>query len=168
MLKKDLDLAYFAIQMFVLHSIRNYALCKSYKPIFLQSLEATKGKAPPAGTAKKGGKKKSGKAIADPNAAFTNALAHKEKLLEYDRTRYDYTFIHLVDIFVIVTICNSGHRTRVIDDESDYFKSDANKWLNPKQKEVLRAREQELRDKRHGSRREIKVTLDFAGNCSID
>jgi len=112
------------------------------------SLEATKGKAPPAGTAKKGGKKKSGKAIADPNAAFTNALAHKEKLLEYDRT--------------------SGHRTRVIDDESDYFKSDANKWLNPKQKEVLRAREQELRDKRHGSRREIKVTLDFAGRQFIE
>ena len=28
---------------------------------------------------------------------------------------------------------------------------------------MLKAREQELRDKRHGSKREIRVTLDFAG-----
>jgi len=61
--------------------------------------------------------------------------------------------------------CGSEHRTRVIDDESDYFKSDANRWLDPKQKEMLRAREQELREKRHGPKKGIKVTLDFAGNC---
>ena len=57
----------------------------------------------------------------------------------------------------------SEHRTRVIDDESDYFNTDGNKWLTPKQREALRAREQELRAKRFGSRREMKVTLDFAG-----
>lgn len=114
------------------------------------NLQATKRDAAPASAAKKGGKKKSGNAAAkpSPNEAFENALAHKERLLEYDRT--------------------SEHRTRVIDDESDYFKADGNRWLNPKQKEILRAREQELREKRHGSKREIKVTLDFAGRQLIE
>jgi len=112
------------------------------------SLGAPKGEAPPTSTRKKGGKKKLGNTDQTPNQAFTNALAHKEKLLEYDRT--------------------SEHRTRVIDDESDYFKSDANRWLDPKQKEMLRAREQELREKRHGPKKGIKVTLDFAGRQLIE
>ena len=38
----------------------------------------------------------------------------------------------------------SEHRTRVIDDESDYFNTDGNKWLAPKQRDILRAREQEV------------------------
>lgn len=78
----------------------------------------------------------------------------------------------------------SEHRTRVIDDESDYFNTDGNKWLAPKQRDILRAREQEvqllikskcsipkliffcpkLREKRHGTKRGIRVTLDFAGS----
>lgn len=60
----------------------------------------------------------------------------------------------------------SEHRTRVIDDESDYFNADSNKWLNPKQRDALRSKEQELRESRHGSKRAIKVTLDFAGKKS--
>ncbi|EFX82942.1 hypothetical protein DAPPUDRAFT_315992 [Daphnia pulex] len=83
-----------------------------------------------------------------PDKAFTTAMAHKEKLLEFDRT--------------------SEHRTRVIDDESDYFNADSNKWLNPKQRDALRTKEKELRDSRHGSRRQIKVTLDFAGRQVIE
>lgn len=58
---------------------------------------------------------------------------------------------------------DSEHRTRVIDDESDYFNADGNKWLNPKQRDALRTKERELRESRHGSRRAMKVTLDFAG-----
>jgi len=113
--------------------------------IFCNSNGVETAQNPTANSTKKASKKKANQS---PNEAFTNALAHKEKLLEYDRT--------------------SEHRTRVIDDESDYFKSDANKWLNPKQKEMLKAREQELRDKRHGSKREIRVTLDFAGRQLIE
>jgi len=72
--------------------------------------------------------KQSGKRFLDgtaplPDKAFTTALAHKEKLLEYDRT--------------------SEHRTRVIDDESDYFNT-GNNWLAPKQRDQIRAREQEV------------------------
>lgn len=52
----------------------------------------------------------------------------------------------------------------MIDDESDYFNIDGNKWLNPNQRDALRAKEKELREKRFGSRRgAVKVTLDFAG-----
>lgn len=64
---------------------------------------------------------------------------------------------------MVLFFANSEHRTRVIDDESDYFNADSNKWLNPKQRDALRTKEKELRDSRHGSRRQIKVTLDFAG-----
>ncbi|KAI9556441.1 hypothetical protein GHT06_016229 [Daphnia sinensis] len=97
--------------------------------------------------------KQSGRGFLDgtaplPDKAFTTAMAHKEKLLEFDRT--------------------SEHRTRVIDDESDYFNADGNKWLNPKQRDALRAKERELRESRHGSRRGMKVTLDFAGRQVIE
>jgi len=29
-----------------------------------------------------------------PDKAFTTAMAHKERLLEFDRTRYQFKFIH--------------------------------------------------------------------------
>lgn len=60
-------------------------------------------------------------------------------------------------------MCISEHRTRVIDDESDWFGT--NKWLAPKQRDLIRAKEEELRDKRFGSKRGVQVTLDFAGRA---
>ena len=71
------------------------------------------------------------------------AEAQKNRLLEYDRT--------------------SEKRTKVIDDESDYFATDAYKWMTPEQKSKLKEREQELREKRHGSRLDRKIDFDFAG-----
>ena len=47
-------------------------------------------------------------------ASHQKALANKERLLEYD--------------------ANSEKRTRIIDDESDYFAVDTNKWLTPQQR----------------------------------
>ena len=76
------------------------------------------------------------------------ALAHKEKLLEYDKS--------------------SARRTKVIDDESDYFASDTNQWLSKSEREALRKKEEKLREKRFASRREMKVTLDFAGRKVIE
>lgn len=70
------------------------------------------------------------------------AIEHKNKLLEYDRT--------------------SERRTRVIDDNSDYYSSD-NKWLTPEQRELVRRKEAELKAEQEASRRRHKVTLDFAG-----
>ncbi|XP_075874890.1 activating signal cointegrator 1 isoform X2 [Nelusetta ayraudi] len=76
------------------------------------------------------------------------ATQHKDKLLEYDRT--------------------SVRRTQVLDDESDYFASDSNQWLSPGEREKLRKKEEELRDLRHASRKDRKITLDFAGRQVLD
>ncbi|XP_069021750.1 activating signal cointegrator 1 [Embiotoca jacksoni] len=81
-------------------------------------------------------------------AGLEKAVQHKEKLLEYDR--------------------NSVRRTQVLDDESDYFATDSNQWLSPNEREKLRKKEEELRDLRHASRKDRKITLDFAGRQVID
>ncbi|XP_070827916.1 activating signal cointegrator 1 [Chaetodon trifascialis] len=76
------------------------------------------------------------------------AVQHKDKLLEYDR--------------------NSVRRTQVLDDESDYFATESNQWLSPSEREKLRKKEEELRELRHASRKDRKITLDFAGRQVID
>lgn len=84
--------------------------------------------------------------VADKN--LQEAIAHKNKLIEFDKS--------------------GVRRTKVIDDECDYFASDSNRWLSKKEKDALRKKEEELREKRHGSRRQMKITLDFAGRRVID
>lgn len=81
-------------------------------------------------------------------AGLEKAVQHKEKLLEYDR--------------------NSVRRTQVLDDESDYFATESNQWLSPSEREKLRKKEEELRELRHASRKDRKITLDFAGRQVID
>ncbi|XP_002731363.1 activating signal cointegrator 1-like [Saccoglossus kowalevskii] len=81
-------------------------------------------------------------------SGLDKAIMHKNKLIEYDKT--------------------SARRTHVIDDESDYFATDTNRWLSKKEREVLKNREDELREQRHGSRRGKKITLDFAGRKVIE
>ncbi|XP_072038298.1 activating signal cointegrator 1-like isoform X2 [Amphiura filiformis] len=71
------------------------------------------------------------------------ALAHKDKLLEFDKT--------------------SVRRTQVIDDESDYFAVDTNRWLSDQERDALKKRKQELHKQKHASRLDQKFTLDFAG-----
>lgn len=61
----------------------------------------------------------------------------------------------------------SVSRTKVIDDESDYFASNS-KWLSKSDRTALKKREAELRAKRHASRKDRKITLDFAGRRVID
>ncbi|KAK3098710.1 hypothetical protein FSP39_022297 [Pinctada imbricata] len=78
---------------------------------------------------------------------YEKAVKHKEKLLDYDKT--------------------SVRRTQVIDDESDYFSTD-NKWLSKGQREKLKKREDELRAQRFASRKDRKVTLDFAGRQVLE
>ncbi|XP_045216561.1 activating signal cointegrator 1-like [Mercenaria mercenaria] len=80
--------------------------------------------------------------------SYIKAEQHKEKLLEYDRT--------------------SVRRTQVIDDEADYFSTDSNQWLSKEDREMLRKREEELRSQRHASRKDRKITLDFAGRQVIE
>jgi hypothetical protein len=78
---------------------------------------------------------------------LSDALAHRDKLLEYDR--------------------QSEQRTTVIDDESDYFKSNS-VWLSNEERTKLKALEEDLRSKKHASRREQSVTLDFAGRQVLE
>ncbi|XP_021358505.1 activating signal cointegrator 1-like isoform X2 [Mizuhopecten yessoensis] len=82
------------------------------------------------------------------SAGLDKAIQHKDKLLNYDKT--------------------SVQRTKVIDDESDYFSTDSNQWLSKKQREALRKRNEELRSERFASRRDMKVTLDFAGRRVLE
>nr|XP_061830899.1 activating signal cointegrator 1-like [Nerophis lumbriciformis] len=81
-------------------------------------------------------------------AGLEKAVQHKEKLLEYDR--------------------NSVKRTQVLDDESDYFATESNQWLSTAERDKLRKKEEELRELRHVSRKDRKITLDFAGRQVID
>ena len=41
-----------------------------------------------------------------------------------------------------------------IDDESDYFASDSDKWLSKDQRQKLKEREKEIHEQKHGSRLE--------------
>ena len=75
-------------------------------------------------------------------ADFDNAKALKDKLIEFDRT--------------------SARRTRVIDDQADYYSADS-KWLSKKQKSLARKKEDELAAMKHQSRLNRKYVLDFAG-----
>lgn len=81
-------------------------------------------------------------------AGLEKAVQHKEKLLEYDR--------------------NSVRRTQVLDDESDYFATESNQWLSPNEREKMRKMEEDLRELRHASRKDRKITLDFAGRRVVD
>ncbi|XP_029354797.1 activating signal cointegrator 1 [Echeneis naucrates] len=81
-------------------------------------------------------------------AGLEKAVQHKDKLLEYDK--------------------NSVRRTQVLDDESDYFATESNQWLSPSERNKLRKKEEELRELRHASRKDRKITLDFAGRQVIE
>ena len=79
---------------------------------------------------------------------LSRAEDHKNKLLEFDAAH--------------------EKRTQVIDDESDYFSVDSDKWLSKEQREALRKREAELREERHGSRLNKKINFDFAGRKIVE
>lgn len=75
------------------------------------------------------------------SADHQKAIDHKNRLLEFDRT--------------------SEKRTKVYDDENDYFNLNS-RWLNQEDKMKLQKREEELRSKRF-DRRNQKVTIDLFG-----
>ena len=56
----------------------------------------------------------------------------------------------------------------MIDDESDYFATETGTWLTNSEKAALQKREEELRSVRHGSRRDRKITFDFAGRRIVE
>ncbi|XP_053678379.1 activating signal cointegrator 1 [Anopheles nili] len=80
-------------------------------------------------------------------AGWEEALATRNRLLEYDR--------------------NSEKRTTVIDDESDYFKTNS-VWLSDAERQAVERLEAQVRENRHASRLSRKITLDFAGRQVLD
>lgn len=78
---------------------------------------------------------------------WEEAMALRNKLLDYDRS--------------------SEKRTTVIDDESDYFKSNS-VWLSDSERKKLKRLEEELNAKKHSSRLNRTVTLDFGGRQIIE
>ncbi|CAH0590071.1 unnamed protein product [Chrysodeixis includens] len=75
------------------------------------------------------------------------AVSHRNRLLEYDRT--------------------SERRTRVTDDDSDYFSANS-VWLNATEREKLDKYQQSMHEKKHGSRLNKKMTFDFAGRQIVE
>uniref|UniRef100_U5EU27 Putative regulation of transcription n=1 Tax=Corethrella appendiculata TaxID=1370023 RepID=U5EU27_9DIPT len=78
---------------------------------------------------------------------WEEAIATRNRLLEYDR--------------------NSEKRTTVIDDELDYFKTNS-VWLSDKEREKLEKMQNVLMERKHGSRLNRKVALDFTGKQVVE
>ncbi|CAG9795540.1 unnamed protein product [Diatraea saccharalis] len=75
------------------------------------------------------------------------AMLHRNRLLEFDRT--------------------SEKRTRVTDDDSDYFNA-GSVWLSATEREKLEKYQQTLHEKKHASRLNKNMTFDFAGRQVIE
>lgn len=78
---------------------------------------------------------------------WEEALAMRNRLLDYDRM--------------------SEKRTTVIDDESDYFRTNS-VWLSDEERAKLKKIEDKMNEKKHASRREQKVTIDFTGRQIVE
>lgn len=61
----------------------------------------------------------------------------------------------------------SARRTKVIDDECDYYQTNS-VWLSNSEREKLERHENEMRARKHGSRLNRKITFDFAGREVVD
>ncbi|KAF9626144.1 hypothetical protein IFM89_031271 [Coptis chinensis] len=71
------------------------------------------------------------------------AEAFAKRLVEYDR--------------------NSAARTTVIDDQSDYYELDGNKWLSAGEKDLLKKKQKEIEEADQARRSKVVVTFDLLG-----
>lgn len=83
----------------------------------------------------------------DRPKGWEDAIAMRNRLIDYDRM--------------------SEKRTTVIDDESDYFRTNS-VWLNDQERTKLKKIEEKMNEKKYASRREQKVTIDFGGRAVIE
>lgn len=79
-------------------------------------------------------------ATTDAEAA---AEAYAKRLVEYDR--------------------DSAARTKVIDDQSDYYEMESNTWLSNEEKELLRKKKEELEESERAKRNKVVMTFDLLG-----
>lgn len=78
---------------------------------------------------------------------WEEAVAMRNRLLDYDRT--------------------SEKRTTVIDDELDYFRTNS-VWLSDEERARLKKLEDKMNEKKHASRRDQKITIDFTGRQIVE
>ncbi|KAH0453740.1 hypothetical protein IEQ34_018064 [Dendrobium chrysotoxum] len=71
------------------------------------------------------------------------AEAYAKRLVEYDR--------------------NSAARTKVIDDQSDYYEVEGNSWLSTEEKEFLKKQQKEIEEAEEARRGKVIVTFDLVG-----
>ncbi|PKA50718.1 hypothetical protein AXF42_Ash017597 [Apostasia shenzhenica] len=71
------------------------------------------------------------------------AEAYAKRLVEYDR--------------------DSAARTKVIDDQSDYYEIEGNSWLSEGEKELLKKKQEEIEEAEEARRRKVIVTFDLVG-----
>lgn len=103
-----------------------------------------------------------------PNKNLEDSLKQRDKLLEFDRNRY--VFITFVKIFYInchKKLIYSARRTKVIDDESDYYQSNSI-WLSHDERKKLQKREEEALARKHMSRLDKRVAIDFMGRVAVE
>ncbi|XP_020575709.1 activating signal cointegrator 1 [Phalaenopsis equestris] len=75
------------------------------------------------------------------------AEAYAKRLVEYDR--------------------NSAARTKVIDDQSDYYEIEGNSWLSAQEKELLKKKQKETEEAEEARRGKVIVTFDLVGRKVI-
>ncbi|KAK9119285.1 hypothetical protein Scep_017378 [Stephania cephalantha] len=78
--------------------------------------------------------------LSDAEAA---AEAFAKRLVDYDR--------------------NSAARTTVIDDQSDYYEIEGNKWLSTEEKELLIKKREQVEEDERVRRNKVVVTFDLVG-----
>ncbi|KAG0470097.1 hypothetical protein HPP92_016797 [Vanilla planifolia] len=78
--------------------------------------------------------------LSDAEAA---AEAYAKRLVEYDR--------------------NSAARTKVIDDQSDYYEIEGNSWLSTEEKELLKKKQMEIEEAEEAQRGKVIITFDLVG-----
>ncbi|XP_070530593.1 activating signal cointegrator 1 isoform X2 [Cardiocondyla obscurior] len=81
-----------------------------------------------------------------PNKNLEDSLKQRDKLLDFDR--------------------NCARRTKVIDDESDYYQLNST-WLTHEERATLRKQDKEAQARKHASRLDKRVTLDFMGRVAV-
>ncbi|KAK9143833.1 hypothetical protein Syun_013233 [Stephania yunnanensis] len=82
-------------------------------------------------------------AVVPLSDAEATAEAFAKRLVDYDR--------------------NSAARTTVIDDQSDYYEIEGNKWLSTEEKELLIKKREQVEEDERVRRNKVVVTFDLVG-----
>ena len=115
--------------------------CMFCNTMILSKEEEAGGATQPKPITNKSTKMNKSASVKDVAEDIAKAVKHKDTLLEYDRT--------------------SEKRTRVFDDESDYFDSNS-RWISKENREILQSKEMELKEKKYDRRNNV-VKVDLLG-----